>query len=260
MKKILILIVFAVLSFTSCGEDLDDNFIPTTQTTFKFTHHWNDEIVTNADFNTLQYTNEHGELLSIERLRYVISDITFVSGNNTQLALDDYYLIDVTNNSGLNFSTQTEIPSGTYTVSFTFGLNNEDNSENYLNLNSASFNVPEMLGGGYHYMQFDGKFINSNSEEQGFNYHAIRAVDNPGANPTFPQDTFFTVNLGAITVTGNTEIEVKMNIAEWFKSPNLWDLNDFNQMLMPNSTAQIMMFQNGQSAFSLGEVAEIIDN
>ena len=53
-----------------------------------------------------------------------------------------------------------------------------------------------MLGGGYHYMQFDGKFINTNDEAQGFNYHAIRAVDNPGEIPSFPQDTFFRVDLG----------------------------------------------------------------
>lgn len=256
MKKILTLILFAILSFTSCSEDLDDNFTPTTQTTFKFTHHWDDEIITNADFNTLQYTNANGELLSIERLRYIISDITFTNSTNESFVLDGYNLIDVTSNNGLSFSTQTEILAGVYSISFTFGLDNEDNSKNYLDLNTESFNVPDMLGGGYHYMKFDGKFINSSMEEQGFNYHAIRAVDNPGTNPTFPQDTFFTVNLESITITANTEIEVKMNIAEWFKNPNLWDLNDFNQMLMPNSTAQIMMYENGQSVFSLGEVTQ----
>ena len=111
------------------------------------------------------------------------------------------------------------------------------------------------MGGGYHYMQFDGKFINSNNEEQGFNYHAIRAVDNVGANPTFPQDTFFTVNLGAIAITNDVEIEVKMNIAEWFKNPNLWDLNVYNQMLMPNSTAQIMIYQNGQNVLAYATIA-----
>jgi len=210
--------------------------------------------VSNINFNALNYFNANGEILSIERLRYVISDITFTTSNNENIVLDIYNLVDVTNNNNLSFSPQTQIPTGTYSVSFTFGLDTEDNAENYLDLNSESFNVPDMLGGGYHYMQFDGKFINSNQEEQGFNYHAIRAVDDPGANPTFPQDTFFTVNLGMIEITDNIEIEVKMNIAEWFKNPNLWDLNDFSQMLMPNSTAQIMMYENGQNVFNLGEL------
>lgn len=254
--KIITLIILVTVSLTSCGEDLDDNFVPTNQTTLKFTHNWDGELVNNTDFNTLQYTNEKGDVLSIERLRYLISDITFTSNSNEAIVLDTYNLVDLADTSSLSYDVQNQIPAGVYTVSFTFGLNNEDNAQNYLDLNSASFNVPENLGGGYHYMQFDGKFLNSGSEEQGFNYHAIRAVDNPGENPTFPQDTFFTVTLGNVTITNNTEIEVKMNISEWFKNPNIWDLNQFNQTLMPNSAAQIMMFENGQTVFSLGEVSQ----
>jgi hypothetical protein len=253
-SKILALIVLAALSFTSCGEDLDDNFVPTTQTTFKFSHLWEDEVVDNSDFNILQYTNENGDLLSIERLRYVISDITFTSNSNEDIILDTYHLVDLSDPNSLYYDLEVNIPSGAYSVSLTFGLDNEDNSENYLDLNSASFNVPEMMGGGYHYMQFDGKFLNTSSEEQGFNYHAIRAVDNAGTDPTFPQDTFFTVELGTIFISNTTEIEVNMDIAEWFKNPNSWDLNQYNQTLMPNSAAQIMMFENGQSVFSLGDI------
>ncbi|NNE32947.1 MAG: hypothetical protein HKN40_11315 [Winogradskyella sp.] len=255
MKKILVLSVISILCFTACGEDLDDNQILNVQPSFKFTHNWNGQSVTNSDFNLIQYTTENGELLSIERLRYLISNITFTTATGENLVLDQHNLVDITNNNGLSFSPIGFIPVGNYSnVSFTFGLDNEANAENYIDLNSESFNVPDMLGGGYHYMQFDGKFINSNSDEQGFNFHAIRAVDNPGANPTFPQDTFFTVNLGAITVTSDIEIEVKANLAEWFKNPNVWDLNTLNQMLMPNSSAQIMMYENGQTVFTLGDV------
>jgi hypothetical protein len=108
-----------------------------------------------------------------------------------------------------------------------------------------------MLGGGYHYMQMDGKFLNTDNIEQGYNYHAIRAVDNPGDNPSFPQDTFFRVNLGAVSIKEDGEINIAMNIAEWFKNPSTWNLNDYNQMLMPNSAAQIIMYENGQNAFTL---------
>ena len=105
-------------------------------------------------------------------------------------------------------------------------------------------------------MQFDGKFLNSTNTEQGFNYHAIRAVDDPGDNPVFPQDTFIIVNLGPVTITDTPVFNIEMNIAEWFKNPNTWDLNMYNQMLMPNSTAQIMMFENGQHAFNLKTIEQ----
>ncbi|MCT4628306.1 MbnP family protein [Winogradskyella sp.] len=253
-KKLITLLSIITL-LTACNSSDDSDEVQEISTTFKFTHNWDGALIRDYNFGPIQYVTEHGESISFERFRYVISDIIFTKANGEQIELDVYNLVDLTNEVNMEYTPNIQIPIGNYTnVSFTFGLDNEDNAENYTDLNSASFNVPEMMGGGYHYMQFDGKFINSSMEEQGFNYHAIRAVDNPGANPTFPQDTFFTVNLGAIDITNNIEIEVKMNIAEWFKSPNLWDLNIYNQMLMPNSTAQIMMYENGQNAFSLGEV------
>jgi len=255
-KMIFVLLLSAVLGFVSCSDSNDVATSTQVFTTFTFTNNWDGTPVTNTDFNALKYTNANGELLSIERLRYLISDITFTTSNNETLMFNVYNLVDVTDANNLSFTPQTPIPKGSYNVSFTFGLDNEDNAKNYLDLNSESFNVPDMLGGGYHYMQFDGKFLNASATEQGFNYHAIRAVDNPGLNPTFPQDTFFTVNLGVITIANNAEIEVKMNIAEWFKNPNLWDLNVLNQMLMPNSSAQIQMFENGQNVFSLGTVTQ----
>jgi hypothetical protein len=45
-----------------------------------------------------------------------------------------------------------------------------------------------------------------------------------------------------------------MNIAEWFKNPTIWDLNELNTVLMPNFNAQKLMSENGKSVFSLGEI------
>lgn len=244
-------ILLILLSLLSCSSDDENNPV---NVTFNFSHHWDESPVTNSDFNTIKFINANGNQLSIERLRYLISNIKLKKSNNEVMVIESYKLIDVTDNINLSFSPSVDIPKGTYSnLSFTFGFNNEDNytEDGYNDLNVAVFNVPVMLGGGYHYMQLDGKFINSDSEEQGYNYHAIRAVDNPGANPTFPQDTCFEVNLGSVTISNNTVLNIEMNIAEWFKNPHIWDLNLLNQMLMPNSSAQIMIYDNGQSVFSL---------
>ncbi len=257
MKKTLSLLVVALLLFMSCPPD--DSLEPETLTaTLSFTHNWDATSVTSGNFNTIQYTNANGEQLSIERLRYLISDVTFIRDNGEAIIIDGYNLVDVTNAEGLSYTVPNQLPKGTYTsVSFTFGLDTEDNVDGaYLDLNSASFNVPMMLGGGYHYMQFDGKYIDDTATVTGFNYHTIRAVDNPGANPTFPQDTFFEVDLGPVTINNDATLEVKMNIAEWFKNPNTWNLNDLDTVLMPNSAAQIMMHENGKSVFSLGAITE----
>ncbi|MBC3758267.1 hypothetical protein H7U19_07620 [Hyunsoonleella sp. SJ7] len=252
MKRILSILIILQLLIISCDND-GEVVASQAQVTLNFSHNWDGTKVTVADFNSIKFTNEKGNELSIERLRYLVSKITFTTSNNEKLALTGYNLVDLSKSETLTFVPGGTIPSRTYkNLSFTFGFDNEDNyAENgYADLNSASFEVPAMLGGGYHYMQMDGKFLNSSDVEQGYNYHAIRAVDNPG-NPTFPQDTFFEVNLGEVTVSTNSVIHIEMNIAEWFKTPNRWDLNILNQSLMPNSSAQIMMYENGQNVFSL---------
>ena len=254
MKQSYVLLVLLMIIF-GCNSDSDD-VVGSVNVTMAFSHYWDETTVTSSDFNSLKYTNVHGELMSIERLRYLISDITFIKTDGQTILLEGYNLVDVTNQTNLSFTPNEKIAAGSYSnVSFVFGLVNEKNNDGtYTDLNAASWNVPAMLGGGYHYMQLDGKFINSNNQSQGYNYHAIRANDNAGANPTFPQDTFFRVDLGAITVATDVEINVAMHIEEWFENPNTWDLNMYNQMLMPNSEAQIMMYENGQNAFTLESI------
>lgn len=219
-----------------------------------FQHFWENDSLSNADFNDFKFSTEAGNLISIERLRYVISHIQLTDNNGLITEFNEHHLIDVTNANGLNFSLNNTINSGSYHIQLTFGLNNTYNALNHPDLNAASFNVPEMLGGGYHYMQLDGKFINNSNSEQGYNYHAIRAVDISSGNPVFPKDTFFTIDLGTIVLRGNTHITINANMAEWFKNPNHWDLNVYNSVLMPNPEAQIMMFENGSSVFSLNSV------
>ena len=106
-------------------------------------------------------------------------------------------------------------------------------------------------------MQLEGKFIDNTATETGYAYHTIRAVNNTDPNTLLFQDTFFDVELGAVTISNNDIIiVVKMNIAEWFKNPNQWNLNTLHNMLMPNFDAQVLMYQNGQSVFSLGAITQ----
>jgi len=260
MKKIAALLTLITLAF-SCSSDDDNqpNNVPqNVNATFNFSHNWDGISVTSTNFNTIQYINANGEEMSIEKLRHLISNVTFHKSNGETIVIDGYNLIDVTNDSGLVYAPDIDIPTGSYeNVSFTFGFNNDDNyNNNYPDLNSASWNVPDMMGGGYHYMQLEGKFINDADVEIGYAYHTIRAVNMTNAPDLLFQDTFFTVDLGAVNVSNNISFNIEMNIAEWFKNPNQWNLNILNNMLMPNFDAQVMMYENGQNAFSLGSISQ----
>ena len=258
MKKIVPIFAILIALFFACnGEDstnLENANSSASQVTLNFEHTWEETPVTNAAFNTIQFTNANGEAMSITRLRYLISNITFTKATGERIVIDGYNLVDVTNTTNLE-QIISEVPHGNYTnVSFTFGLDNAANyNNNYQDLNTAVWNVPDILGGGYHYMQLEGKYIADDATEKGYVYHAIRAVDITGDTPRF-EDTFFTVNLGAVNITKETELTVEMDVAEWFKTPNTWDLNELDTMLMPNFNAQLLMYENGQNVFRLIDI------
>ncbi len=246
-----------LLLLVSCSENSDVTTEPVS-VTLNFSHAWGDTDVTSLDFNDIKFTNENGEQVSIERLRYLISEVTLTHVSGEVTTLSDYNLVNVSTNENLSFTTSAGILPGEYSnIAFRFGFKDDDNTDGvYQDLNTASFNVPGALGGGYHYMQFDGKYLDSNAAEASFNYHAIRAVDRTDPSNFIFQDTSFSVSLGAVTVGGNTNVNVKMDIAEWFKSPNTWDLNVLNTVLMPNFSAQLLMSENGVTVFSLVDITQ----
>lgn len=247
MRKITLLLI--LLIFISCKDEVDCCVNPApVNITLKFTHNWNGVQVTSSDFNDFKFTTENGESVSLVKLRYVVSDINIGSENKS------HHMINIGEESGLELNFN-EVNQGSNILKFTFGFADANNIDGaYQDLNSVSFNVPGMLGGGYHYMQFDGKYKDNNNDDANFNYHAIRAVDKSDPNNLIFKDTSFEFNMGTFNFQNDTTIEIKMNIAEWFKNPNTWDLNILNTVLMPNFEAQKLMQENGKTVFSLGDI------
>ena len=245
MKILIIIVIIGLVSCSSDDEKPSDILISVTNS-----QNWDGENITASDLGTTEFINENGEILKIERLRYLISKVILTNSYGDEIEIGTYKLVDLADNNTLNYATNIVIPPGTYTgISFVYGFNEEDNIDQaYLDLNTASWNWPEMLGGGYHFMQFEGTFTNQTTEiPLPFAYHNGTARLSDGV---FEQN-FITVNVGGLSIDSNATIDIKMNLAEWFKNPNTWDLNTMGTNLMGNYDAQIMMNQNGQSVFTV---------
>ena len=122
--------------------------------------------------------------LKITRLRYLISKIILTNSTGDEISIagtNDYNLVDLSDNSTLNYATNIVVPPGTYTkISFVYGFNEEDNVERCLSkiLNTANLELAwrhggmPNLGGGYHFMQFDGTYESPGiGDDPVFNYH-----------------------------------------------------------------------------------------
>ena len=245
MKLLLIIVVIGLVSCSSDEEKASDILISVTNS-----QNWDGENITVSDLGTTEFIDENGEILKIERLRYLISKVILTNSNADEIEIGTYKLIDLADNNTLNYATNIVIPPGTYTgISFVYGFNEEDNTDQaYPDLNTASWSWPEMLGGGYHFMQLDGTFTSpTNISPLPFNYHNGTARISEGV---FVQN-FIRVNVDGLSIDSNTNIDIKMNLAEWFKNPKTWDLNLLNTGLMGNYDAQRKMNENGQSVFSV---------
>ncbi|PKP26086.1 MAG: hypothetical protein CVU03_05275 [Bacteroidetes bacterium HGW-Bacteroidetes-2] len=242
MKKI-IFFLLATPFLIACSNDSVDNV----NINFKFSQNWDGTQVTNADFNTTLYVNEMGRELNISRMRYLLSRFALTNQNGDVFTTNQFNLVDMANNATLTFNSDLVVPEGTYTLSFIYGFNQEDNINGaYPILNSASWNWPEMLGGGYHFMQYEGSY-DVNTVPKPYNLHNGTARVSDGV---FEQN-FVTITLtNPLVIKTGSEINIKMNIAEWFKNPDLWDLDLYNITLMPNFAAQKLMQRNARSVFS----------
>jgi len=244
MKKLVVLFLFSLFLF-SCGDKNKEY-----STVYEFTFNWDGDPVTYDDFNQIKYTNEYGSKLSITKMRFLISNIVFHNSNGENIKIVGYNFVDVASNTGLVYSPETKIPEGEYSISFTFGFDTIDNKKTYPDLNSVNWNWPEALGKGYHFMQYEGKFIDESGKEQPYALHIGTARVSEGVF----EDNHFDVSLGSVKIDDNKKIEIKMNIAEWFKNPYKWNLNEYSTPLMPNYDAQILMNKNGRDVFSLGHI------
>ncbi|PKP46797.1 MAG: hypothetical protein CVT95_06535, partial [Bacteroidetes bacterium HGW-Bacteroidetes-12] len=227
----------------------------------EFDHKFDGVGVTSANFNTIQYTNAFGNQLSISKLRYLISNVKFHRGHphHDVISTTGYKLIDLTVPGSNIFEIAQSLPKGEYEgISFTLGFTAVDNITNfYTDLNAATWNWPAMLGGGYHYLQLEGQFINSSSATVNYAYHHGTAREITATNDTIFHPNFGVADLSttAFQMTASeVEIHLFVNIDEWFKNPNTWDLNQFSTALMPNFQAQTMMQQNAATVFELDHV------
>lgn len=251
-KQYIYPICFALL-IISCSKSSTEE-LTKKNITINFIHEWDGISISADNFENLQLKNQNGDLISLSQYRYILSRIKLVGANGLEINIKDYLLVDLGRNQNLTYNFEDIVLNQTYALHFTFGFSNTDNIDGiYKDLNLASFNVPNLIGGGYHYMQFDGKYTSESTKvPTGFNYHAIRAINPSNSNNIISKDTSFEVQLPNINLKKSEEtIDVKVNIAEWFKNPHTWILDDLHQNLMQNFDAQILINSNGKTVFSL---------
>ena len=261
--KILQIILFlSLLLIYSCK---DEPVTPSTKTgkiNINFEHHYNGEIL---EFDKFRYVNTAGNQLQFSEIQYFISDVVLHYHDGSEYLIDawkDIHYIDSDIPSTLNWSVYDSIPAGVCdSVSFTFGINEAENqSFLFVNPPESLMFWPDILGGGYHYLKLNGKWISDQQQVSPYNFHLGigQIYDNEGYITGFVQN-YFRVTMHdqpfEIKADQATSLSIIMNVESWFDTPNIWDFNYWGGDIMQNQAAMHTACENGPDAFSLAFIA-----
>lgn len=242
IKRLLIymlILVITSLILKSCTKD-EENEPSEAKLNIQMMHFVGNEEV---EFDNIKYSNAFGNLYSVSRLQYFISDFILERADGAEIYIDDEFYVDGQTESTMAFSPEEKIPAGDYaSVSFIFGLSTEKNVAGaFPNPPENNMEWPPTLGSGYHYMKLEGK-VDSAGTINNFQAHT---------GPTNGNQNFIEVTLpGSAFTVSESEVTlfIKMDINKWWENPNTFDLNGMT-MVMGNQEIQQKLQENGGDVF-----------
>ena len=243
-KNVAALLILAGAALVSCNNKKDEvNPQPVNSTiTFKLDHFVGSQPL---EKNTIKYSNAAGNLYSVETLKYFISDIRLYRIDGSSYLIDDEFYIDALDETTWKLP-EMNAPLGDYvSIAFVFGLNEKKNITGaFPNAPENAMEWPVPMGGGYHYMKLEGK-IDSAGTVKNYQCHTGPTAGNPNYITVGLDNSGFTLDAYGKTVS------IKMNINNWWVSPNTLDLNEMT-MIMGNQAMQEKLQANGkEDVFSI---------
>ena len=196
-----------------------------------------------------KYVNAAGNQYEVNEVMFFISNVSLYKSDGTVVTKDRIHYVDIDNPSTLDWDLGV-IPQGDYTaISFTFGLSDAQNRSNrFVNPPECNMSWPEVMGGGYHYMKINGKWLANDGQVKPFNLHTGRGqLYNEEGEVTQFVDNSFTVRLDAPFTAGKEGelYQLVMNVNQWFNASQVFDLDEWGGSIMQNQAAQEILKQNG---------------
>ena len=212
--------------------------------------------------DSLCYHNEAGNEFMITEIQWFISKMELQDEQGEWIALEPRITYIDTNIPESQTLKIASIPVGKYkTLRFTFGLDEEDNQTGiYSDPPESNMFWPEMLGGGYHYMKLNGKFVNAESQLVPLAIHL--GIGQNADHSEFYQNYFIVEDPIDLDIAENAEnqLDLCMIVDNWFRNPNLYDFNEFGSAIMQNQAAQQILKENGKNVFRIGQTTDNKNN
>lgn len=210
----------------------------------------------------MNYTNQAGNLYQVDELQYFISEVTIKLANGQVMPITSdnaIHYVDMDIPSTLTWSPKDRLPVTDYeSITFVFGITEAKNKTGmFVNPPERDMFWPDMMGGGYHNMKMNGKWLAEGDTVKAFNFHLGTGIsDIPSVN----YQNYFTVTLPLNVHAGtlSNKFTLTMNIEKWFDAPNIWNWNVIGGQIMQNQDAMHEACENGANVFQISHEGEDI--
>ncbi|NOX46140.1 MAG: hypothetical protein GXO89_04085 [Chlorobi bacterium] len=214
-------------------------------------------------FDTLIYTNGAGNSYLINEIQYFVSYVTLYKSDGFVILADKWdpvHYVDTDIPETWQWAIGDGFPAGEYdSISFTFGIPDVKNiSFMFVNPPERDMFWPEYLGGGYHSMKLNGKWVEAGQTNQTtpFDFHIGRGqiyYSYPDSIIGFvPNDFEVSLLSSGFTLSdGATQgISLEMDVGKWFKEPYVFDFDEWGGNIMQNQDAMQVAKENGANVFT----------
>lgn len=217
-----------------------------------------------AAYDLMIYENAAGNNYEISEIQWFISDLILIDkdGEEWPLGADDWiHYVDTDLEYSLRWEISENIKAGDYnSIKFTFGIKGEKNMPGmFTDPPESNMIWPYHMGGdegGYHYMKLNGFWLKDEVERTPFNFHiGVGQIYDQDNNITgFVQNWFETIlPISGFNIKdgGLTELQIVMNIENWFATPHVYDHEVYGGKIMNNQEAMGKIKENGNNVFTV---------
>lgn len=188
------------------------------------------------------YVNDAGNEYSVTDIMYYLSNFKLISNNGSQHHDQGIYYVNYKDINSLSIQLDSINPGIYDSISFDLGIDAARNLTGYLpnTLDNINMAWPINMGGGYHFMKFEGKFIDGTTP-YGFAFHIGKSE----------MIIHYSLPLNKELKYWNEKITLKHSISEWFRNPLTYDFMIHEPYSMSSDSVMHVLQLNGADIFSL---------
>lgn len=188
-------------------------------------------------YDSLAYRNKAGEIYSVSKLHYFISDIRFYKNNRLVFTADTVVYIDAaTGDYSLGIY---NVPAFSYdSIACYIGVPPALNEHGRLarTYENTAMEWPKAMGGGYHFIKLEGHWLDTN-RTPGYTVHL-------GRNPYLVTGG---CKAAGMQVSNKEHIvALEMDINEWFENPRVYSFQADGTYTMNMAALMQKIAENGQ--------------